>query len=100
MGTLLIVLHIIAALFLIMVVLLQQGKGASMGAAFGAGSSQTVFGSSGAGNLLTKLTAAAAVVFMVTSLTLATFSKTRQSESVIDQSGVTSSETKEPSQSK
>jgi len=64
------VIHIIACLFLIGVVLLQQGKGADMGAVFG-GSSQTIFGSSGAGNFLTRLTAAAAVTFMLTSLTLA-----------------------------
>ena len=85
MTTLITVLHVIAALFLILVVLLQQGKGASMGAAFGAGSSQTMFGSSGAGNLLTKLTAGAAALFMITSLTLATLSKTEQRDSVIQQ---------------
>jgi preprotein translocase subunit SecG len=67
---LLIALNIIAALFLIAVVLLQSGKGADMGAAFG-GASSTVFGASGAGNLLTKLTAASAAVFMLTSLALA-----------------------------
>ena len=85
MHTLLTVLHVIAALFLILVVLLQQGKGASMGAAFGAGSSQTMFGTSGAGNLLTKLTTGAAVVFMITSLTLATLSKSKEADSVIPQ---------------
>ena len=55
---------------LILIVLLQTGKGASMGAAFG-GSSQTIFGSSGASTFLTKLTTAVAVVFMLTSLLLA-----------------------------
>lgn len=64
------VIHIIACLFLIGIVLLQQGKGADMGAVFG-GSSQTLFGGSGAGNFLTRLTAAAAVTFMLTSLMLA-----------------------------
>lgn len=64
------VIHIIACLFLIGIVLLQQGKGADMGAVFG-GSSQTLFGGSGAGNFLTRLTAVAAVTFMLTSLTLA-----------------------------
>jgi preprotein translocase subunit SecG len=69
MQALLITIHIIVSLALIGVVLLQQGKGADMGAAFG-GSSQTLFGSSGGATLLGKLTAAAAVVFMVTSLGL------------------------------
>jgi preprotein translocase subunit SecG len=63
------VIHVIACLFLIGVVLLQQGKGADMGAVFG-GSSQTIFGSSGAGNFLTRLTAVAAATFMLTSLSL------------------------------
>ncbi|MFA6034809.1 MAG: preprotein translocase subunit SecG [Myxococcota bacterium] len=70
MVTLLTVIHVIAAIFLVLVVLLQTGKGASLGAAFG-GSSQTVFGASGAGNFMTKLTAGSAVVFMFTSLSLA-----------------------------
>ena len=52
------IVHIISCFFLIGVVLLQTGKGADAGAAFGGGSSQTVFGSSGAGNLLTRLTCA------------------------------------------
>lgn len=64
------VIHIVVCLFLIAVVLLQSGKGAEMGAAFG-GSSQTLFGSRGASSFLSKMTTVAAVVFMVTSLTLA-----------------------------
>ena len=63
------VLHIIVCFFLAIVVLLQQGKGSDVSAVFG-GSSQTLFGSSGAGNLLTKLTSASAIIFMITSLTL------------------------------
>lgn len=62
--------HVLACLVLIVIVLLQQGKGAEIGAVFG-GSSQTVFGSSGAGNFLTRLTTATAIVFMATSLFLA-----------------------------
>jgi preprotein translocase subunit SecG len=69
MYTVVIILHVLACLILIMVVLLQAGKGANMGAAFG-GSSQTVFGSSGAGTFLGKMTAAVAIVFMLTSLIL------------------------------
>src|SRR6185369_4332261 len=63
------ILHIVACTFLISVVLLQQGKGADMGAVFG-GSSSTIFGSGGAGNFLTRLTTAMAVIFMLTSMTL------------------------------
>ena len=63
------VIHVLACLFLIVVVLLQTGKGADMGAVFGGGS-QTLFGSSGAGNFLTKLTTATAITFMLTSLLL------------------------------
>jgi preprotein translocase subunit SecG len=63
------VIHVVACIFLIVVVLLQTGKGADMGAVFGGGS-QTLFGSGGAGNLLTKLTTGTAVAFMITSLIL------------------------------
>jgi preprotein translocase subunit SecG len=63
------VIHVVACLFLIVVVLLQTGKGADMGAVFGGGS-QTLFGSGGAGNLLTKLTTGTAIAFMLTSLIL------------------------------
>lgn len=86
MQALLITLHIIVCLALIGVVLLQQGKGADMGAAFG-GSSQTLFGSSGGATMLGKLTAAAAVVFMVTSLGLSYRAANRYKTSVMpDQS--------------
>jgi preprotein translocase subunit SecG len=63
------VIHILSCFFLIVVVLLQTGKGADMGAVFGGGS-QTLFGSGGAGNFLTRLTTATAIVFMLTSLIL------------------------------
>ncbi len=63
------VVHVLACGFLILVVLLQTGKGADMGAVFGGGS-QTLFGSSGAGNFLTKLTTGTAIAFMITSLIL------------------------------
>jgi preprotein translocase subunit SecG len=69
------VIHVLACLFLIVVVLLQTGKGADMGAVFGGGS-QTLFGSSGAGNFLTKLTTGTAIAFMITSLIL-TYGATR-----------------------
>ena len=65
------VLHVLVCIFLIVVVLLQRGKGAEVGAVFGGGGGSTVFGSRGAGNFLTRLTTGSAVVFMITSLTLA-----------------------------
>ena len=83
MDTLITVVHVIAAFSLILTVLLQAGKGAAMGSGLGGGSSQTMFGSSGAGNFLTKLTTGIAILFMVTSLTLATFSNNKKSSSVI-----------------
>lgn len=70
MQTLVQVIHILDAIVLVVIVLLQQGKGAGMGLAFGGGSS-TVFGGAGAGNFFTKVTAWAAVIFMITSLSLA-----------------------------
>ncbi len=70
MNTFLLVLHVLVCLVLILVVLLQRGKGSDMGAALGGGGSNTVFGSRGAGNFLTKLTTGAAIGFMLTSLSL------------------------------
>ena len=81
MHTIVIVIHILASLALISIVLLQHGKGAGIGAAFG-GSSQTVFGSTGAAPFLAKLTAIVAVVFMCTSLGL-TFMGRQQAPSVM-----------------
>ena len=71
MQTALSILHVVACLFLILVVLLQQGRGGGLGSAFGGGGGQQVFGGRGAGNLLTRLTAAFAITFMTTSVTLA-----------------------------
>lgn len=69
MYTFIVVVHLIVCLILIAIVLLQAGKGAEMGAAFG-GSSQTIFGSRGATTFLSKVTVGAAVLFMVTSMSL------------------------------
>jgi preprotein translocase subunit SecG len=74
MATLLTVVHVIVSLFLIFVVLVQGGKGAEMGAAFGGGASQTLFGGRGAETFLGKLTKGTAIVFMITSLLLAILS--------------------------
>ena len=72
MTILITIVHVVACVILVLVVLLQAGKGADMGAVFG-GASSTIFGSSGAGNFLTRLTTGAAVVFMATSLMLTYF---------------------------
>ena len=83
MVTIVTIFHIIACMFLIGVVLLQQGKGADMGAVFG-GSSSTIFGSGGAGNFLTRLTTAMAIIFMLTSLTLTYTGARRVTSTVFD----------------
>ena len=73
----LIVVYLIVALCLIGLVLIQQGKGADMGASFGAGSSATIFGSSGSGNFLTKTTTWLAVAFFIISLVLGNLTANR-----------------------
>jgi len=83
MSIVITVLHVVACFVLIVVVLLQTGKGADIGAVFG-GSSQTIFGSSGAGNLLTRLTTWTAVIFMVTSLFLTWNSTHHLTSSIAD----------------
>ncbi len=71
MQTILVVFHLFLAMGLIGLVLMQHGKGADAGAAFGAGASGSVFGASGAANFLSRATAVIATLFFVTSLTLA-----------------------------
>ena len=83
MSTFIILIHVIVSVALIFIVLLQTGRGADIGAAFGGGSSQTLFGSTGASSFLSKLTTAAAVVFMLTCLTLAYLSSRRSTSSII-----------------
>jgi|TARA_B100000929_G_scaffold174054_2_gene137779 preprotein translocase subunit SecG len=75
MQTLIVVIHVIVAIVIVGLVLLQQGKGADAGASFGAGASQTVFGASGSGNFLVKATTIAATIFFITSLSLAIFAR-------------------------
>ena len=79
--TLILVVHVLASLAIIGLILIQQGKGAEMGSGFGSGSSNTVFGSGGAGNFLTKTTTTIAIAFFITSFGLAYFAK-QKSESV------------------
>lgn len=83
MDTALVVFHYFICSFLIILILLQAGKGADIGAAFG-GASQTVFGSRGPATFLSKLTTASAVLFLLTSITLAHLSKTTTIKSVLD----------------
>ena len=77
------IIHVIVSIGLILVVLLQTGKGAEVGAVFG-GSSATIFGSSGAGNFLTRLTTGMAIVFMITSLTLGYFAGKKPTSTIFD----------------
>lgn len=86
MATFLLIIHILVCIFIIFIVLIQSGKGAELGAAFG-GSSQTLFGARGAATVFSKLTTIAAVVFMLTSLTLAVI--TAKGRSVVTSTPVT-----------
>src|SRR3970282_874239 len=79
METLVLVIHVLAALVLVGLILLQHGKGADVGAAFGSGASGSLFGASGSANFLSRTTAVLAVIFFLTSLGL-TFFSTRKTE--------------------
>jgi preprotein translocase subunit SecG len=81
METLILVLHVLAALSIIGLVLLQHGKGADVGAAFGSGASGSVFGSTGSANFLSRATAVLAAVFFLTSMGLTYFSASRTTHS-------------------
>ena len=95
MVTFLIVIHITVCFILIAIVLLQSGKGAELGAAFGGGSSHTLFGSRGAATFLNKMTTFAAILFMITSLTLAVV--TAKGGSVVKKPSVTEEKKSLPS---
>ncbi len=84
MESLVLIAHVLLAIALVALVLLQQGKGAEAGAAFGSGASQTMFGSQGSTNFLSKVTALAATGIFVTSFTLAVYAK-QKAEAVADQ---------------
>lgn len=84
MEILITAVHVIVCLILILVVLLQSGKGADLASAFGGGSSQTTFGPRGAATVLSKATTIAAIVFMLTSLSLYLIGS-RPKKSVVDQ---------------
>ncbi len=75
MENIILLVHVLVALVILGLILLQQGKGAEMGASFGSGASQTLFGASGSGNFFAKMTAIFAFVFFVTSFSLAVMAK-------------------------
>lgn len=85
LETAVVVVHILVSLGLIGLVLLQQGKGAEAGASFGGGASQTVFGSQGSGSFLTRMTKYLAIIFFITSISLAVIAK-QKSEIAADES--------------
>jgi len=80
LETVVVVLHLLAAVCVVALVLLQQGKGADAGASFGAGASATVFGSQGSATFLSRVTAVLAAAFFITSLALAWFAKHHSDE--------------------
>ncbi|OZA27997.1 MAG: preprotein translocase subunit SecG [Hydrogenophilales bacterium 17-61-9] len=97
MESLVWVVHIIVAISVIALVLLQHGKGADMGAAFGGGSAGSLFGSTGSANFLSRSTAVLATLFFLTSLTLAYFGlQEHTSKSVVDRTTVPVSSTTQP----
>ena len=83
MHTLIVIIHVVVSITMILVILLQTGKGSDIGAVFGGGSSQTLFGSSGPTSFLNKLTAGAAILFMITSLFLAYFAGSSGAKSIM-----------------
>ncbi|MCD4676126.1 MAG: preprotein translocase subunit SecG [Desulfobacula sp.] len=83
MTTLVVALHVTVCILLILIVLLQSGKGAEMGVSLGGGAGQTLFGAGGPATILTKITTAVAIIFMVTSLTLAYMSGHQSDTSVM-----------------
>jgi len=93
MEQIILIVHIVLAISIIAFVLMQQGKGADAGASFGSGASQTVFGSAGSANFMSRFTAVLATAFFVTSLGLAIYAK--QKASGADEEGIPSIEVQE-----
>jgi len=84
MGILLTAIHVIVCLLLILIVLLQSGKSADLAGAFGGGGSQTAFGARGTATFLSKITTIAAVIFMLTSLSLSLYTSRRTGSSIME----------------
>ncbi|PJC64079.1 MAG: preprotein translocase subunit SecG [Deltaproteobacteria bacterium CG_4_9_14_0_2_um_filter_42_21] len=91
MHTIVLTIHYILCIFLVVTILLQTGKGADIGAVFGGGS-QTLFGGRGPATFLNKLTAAVAIMFLLTSVSLAKISKENASSSVFEKVNIPASE--------
>jgi preprotein translocase subunit SecG len=96
METVILIIHVLAAVTLIGLILLQQGKGADMGAAFGSGASSTVFGAQGSASFLTRSTAILATVFFLTSLTLGYFTNQGVSRKSVTETLLEKSDGKAP----
>ncbi|MFH2057832.1 MAG: preprotein translocase subunit SecG [Pseudomonadota bacterium] len=88
MTTLVVSLHVFFCILLILIVLLQSGKGAEMGVSMGGGAGQTLFGASGPASLLAKITTAVAIFFMVTSLVLAYMSGHKSETTIMEKAAV------------
>jgi preprotein translocase subunit SecG len=97
MITILTIVHIIVCIFLVSIVLLQHGKGADIGATFGGGG-QSLFGTEGPVPILNKITTMAAVIFMVTSISLAYISAHRTTSSVMGDYSAPAAPVEQPSQ--
>ena len=91
------IIHVLVCLFLILVVLAQQGKGQDLASAFGGAGSQTAFGARGTATLLSKITAGAAAIFMITSLTLSFLKPAVSERTVVPDTPAPASETSTPS---
>jgi len=91
------VIHVLVCLFLILVVLAQQGKGQDLASAFGGAGSQTAFGARGTATLLSKITAGAAAIFMITSLSLSFLRPAVSERTVVPDLPAPASETSTPS---
>lgn len=83
MHSFVLVVHIILAVLMIALILVQHGKGADAGASFGGGGAATVFGASGSGNFLTRVTAILTALFFVTSLTLAVLPRSKRPKHIV-----------------
>lgn len=88
MSGIIVALHITVCVLLILIVLLQSGKGAEMGVSMGGGAGQTLFGAGGPATLLTKITTAVAIIFMITSLVLAYMSGHQSDTSVMKKGSI------------
>ena len=99
MALLLQIIHVVVCLLLVLIVLLQSGKGADLAGAFGGGGSQTAFGARGTATFLSKLTTGAAIIFMVTSFTLSLLTTQDEGRSIMQDAAATVSQEEAPPQS-